>query len=89
MLWSLISWIVFGLIVGLLARALLPGRDPMGLILTILMGIAGSILGGLVGSYLLGSTPDGGFQPAGFLFSLLGAILLVFIVRKMRGTSTV
>jgi uncharacterized membrane protein YeaQ/YmgE (transglycosylase-associated protein family) len=89
MLWTIISWTVFGLIVGLLARFLLPGRDPMGLIMTILLGIAGSILGGLVGSYVLGSNTNGGFQPAGFLFSLLGAILLVFIVRKMRGTSTV
>jgi len=89
MLWSLISWIVFGLIVGLLARFLLPGKDPMGMIMTILLGIAGSILGGLVGSYLLGSSTNGGFQPAGFLFSLLGAILLVFVFRKLRGTSTV
>ena len=90
MLWAVISWTVFGLIVGLLARFLLPGKDPMGLIATILLGIAGSIIGGFVGSYVLGSgSATGGFNPAGFLFSLVFAILLLFIFRKLRGTSTV
>ena len=88
MLWAIITWTVFGLIVGLLARFLLPGKDPMGLIATILLGIAGSIIGGFVGSYVLGSSRDG-FNPAGFLFSLVFAILLLFIFRKLRGTSTV
>jgi uncharacterized membrane protein YeaQ/YmgE (transglycosylase-associated protein family) len=78
-----IWWIVTGLVVGALARFLMPGRDPMGCIVTILLGIAGSFLGGFIGSLIWGS-PGGRFQPGGFLLSLLGAILLLFIWRRLR-----
>ena len=78
-----IWWIVTGLVVGALARFLMPGRDPMGCIVTILLGIAGSFLGGFIGSLIWGS-PGGRFQPGGFLLSLLGAILLLFIWRRIR-----
>ena len=87
-MFELISWIIFGLIVGGLARLVLIGSDPMGWFATLLLGVAGSILGGFIGSLLFGSG-HGGFQPAGFFFSLLGAILLLLIVRKFRRATTV
>ena len=82
MISSLIGWIIFGLIVGGLARLLMPGRDPLGCLGTILLGVAGSLIGGFLASLLF----DGGdeFQPASFVGSLLGAILLLFLARKFR-----
>jgi len=86
-MFALISWIVFGLILGALARLVLTGSDPMGWPATLLLGVAGSILGGFIASLVTGSG-SGGFQPAGFFFSLIGAILLLLVVRKFRTTST-
>ena len=75
-------YIIFiGLIVGLLARLLKPGRDRMGIILTIVLGIAGAVLAGWVGQ-LLGWYADG--QAAGFIASTLGAIVLLVIVGALR-----
>lgn len=83
----IISWIVFGLIVGALARLFLPGDDPMGWLATLVLGVVGSVVGGFVGSLIWG-TADGGFQPGGFFLSLLGAILLLLIWRRVgRGTT--
>lgn len=87
-MFALISWIVFGLIVGALARLVLTGRDPMGWLATLLLGVAGSILGGFI-SYVLFGGGESGFQPAGFFFSVIGAMLLLLLVRKLRGTTTV
>lgn len=69
---------LFGLVVGVIAKLLMPGRDPGGFIITILLGIAGSILGSFVGRALGFYGPD---QPAGWLMSILGAILLLAIYR--------
>lgn len=70
---SLIGWIVFGLIVGAIARLLIPGRDPMGWIATILLGIVGSVVGGMIAFALrLGIAP---YQPAGWIFSIIGGIV--------------
>lgn len=77
-MFGIIGWIVFGLIVGVIAKLLMPGRDPGGFIVTILLGIAGSLLGGWVGR-VLGMYPPG--HPAGFLMSVLGAILILFLYR--------
>jgi uncharacterized membrane protein YeaQ/YmgE (transglycosylase-associated protein family) len=77
-----------GLIAGGLARLIMPGKDPMGLLATILLGIAGSILGGLVSRALWGSD-NGGFHPAGLLLSLVGAVLLLWIWRAIRSSKTV
>lgn len=77
-MFTLIGWIIFGLIVGIIAKLLMPGRDPGGFIITILIGIAGSLLGGFVGR-ALGMYGPG--QPAGWLMSILGAILLLFLYR--------
>ena len=81
-MFGVIGWIIFGLIVGAIAKLLMPGRDPGGIIVTMALGIAGALLGGFVGRSL------GWYQenePAGFLMSLVGAILLLGIYRLMIG----
>jgi len=85
-MFALMSWIVFGLIVGGLARLVLSGSDPMGWTATLLLGVAGSVLGGFIGNLLFGAEASG-FQPAGFFISLIAAILLLVVVRRMRGST--
>ena len=68
--------IIVGLVAGLLARAIKPGSDPMGWIMTIVLGIVGAMLGGFVAG-LIGINADGGFT--GLIFSVIGAIILLFI----------
>lgn len=75
----IIGVILSGLIVGALARLALPGRDPMSLVQTMLVGIAGSILGGLVAVAIFGAATGG------FLLSLLFAVGIVYLVRRSRG----
>jgi uncharacterized membrane protein YeaQ/YmgE (transglycosylase-associated protein family) len=81
---GIIAWIVFGFIVGLIARAIVPGRQSMGLVMTALLGIAGSVIGGLIAS-ALGSGDATGFHGAGFIGSLLGAIVLLFLAERVTG----
>jgi len=83
---SFLSLILFGLVVGVIAKLLMPGRDPGGFIITILLGIAGSIIGAWVGRMLGFYGPNEG---AGFFMALLGAILLLGIYRltMRRGTA--
>jgi uncharacterized membrane protein YeaQ/YmgE (transglycosylase-associated protein family) len=75
---SILGWIVFGLIVGVIAKFLMPGRDPGGFIVTILLGIAGALLGGFLGRALGFYGPQ---DVAGFVMSLIGAIVLLLIYR--------
>ena len=76
---TIISWAVFGLIVGLIARFLYPGRQPMSLLMTMLLGVAGSLLGGFI-SWGVGFHPeDGPFRGAGWIMSIAGSILVVWI----------
>ncbi len=82
MIMNLLGWLLFGLIIGALARLLVPGRDPMGWLGTIAVGVVGSFLGGFVASLLTGEGLEN-FSPAGVLGSLIGAIVVVLIVRKM------
>lgn len=84
MLMHILGWIVFGLIVGAIARFILPGRDPMGWIATCLLGIAGSFVGGFIASLIW--KPESGkyFTPGGILLSLVGAIILLLLWRKLR-----
>ncbi len=78
---SFIGTVIVGLIVGLIARALKPGDDRMGLIMTIILGIAGSLVAGYVGR-ALGSYQPG--QPAGWIASVIGAIVLLVIYGMVR-----
>ena len=78
---GVIAWIVFGLIIGAVARAVMPGRQPGGIIVTILLGVGGSLLGGWLG-YELGMYPSsqGG---GGFFMSILGAVVILGIYRAI------
>lgn len=82
---NLIAWCIFGLIVGALARFLMPGRDPMGCIATTAVGVVGSFLGGFLGALLFGGGVRGEFQPAGFIGALIGALLLLWLLRVISG----
>ena len=77
-MFGLLGWILFGLIAGVIAKLLMPGRDPGGFIVTILLGIAGAMLGGFVGK-TLGFYQEG--ESAGMIMAILGAILLLVIYR--------
>ena len=77
---GVIAWICFGLVVGVIAKLLMPGRDPGGFIVTILLGIAGALVGGFIGRAMGFYGPN---QGAGWLMSILGAIVLLFIYRMM------
>ena len=81
-MFGVIGWIVFGLIVGAVAKLLMPGRDPGGMIITMLLGIAGAVMGGYLGRVLGWYGPQDG---AGFLMSLVGAIVLLWIYRLVIG----
>ena len=82
---GIITTIIVGLIVGALARFVLPGEQKMGWILTCLLGIGGSLLAGFVGQGLGWYTVG---QPAGWIASVLGAVLLLFVVSKLKGSSS-
>jgi uncharacterized membrane protein YeaQ/YmgE (transglycosylase-associated protein family) len=83
-----IGFLLFGLVVGLIARALMPGRQSLGIILTSVLGMAGSLLGGFVGIMVFGGHP-GEPVAAGWIGSILGALLLLGLVAGVRGTSRV
>ena len=81
-MFGVIGWIIFGLIVGAVAKLVMPGRDPGGIIVTMLLGVAGALLGGWLGRALNWYGPNEG---AGFLMSLLGAIILLVLYRMLVG----
>jgi uncharacterized membrane protein YeaQ/YmgE (transglycosylase-associated protein family) len=81
----ILGWIFFGLIVGIVAKLLMPGRDPGGFIVTILLGIAGALVDGFLGR-AIGLYGEG--DPAGFLMSIVGAIVLLVIYRMAFGRRT-
>src|SRR5207302_5304239 len=84
---AIIGWIVVGLIAGVIARWIMPGPDPMGWLGTIVLGIVGSLVGGTLLNLVFG----GGFEltGAGFLGSILGALIVLFVWRRMRPAATV
>ncbi|MBK6874207.1 MAG: GlsB/YeaQ/YmgE family stress response membrane protein [Kineosporiaceae bacterium] len=89
MLMFVITLIIIGGIAGLIARLVVPGRDPMGILGTIVLGIIGSFIGGFLGYYLLGAdTSEGAVQPAGIVGSIVGAILALLILRVSSRSRT-
>lgn len=81
---GIISMIVVGLIAGLIARAIMPGSDPMGWIGTILLGIVGSFVGGFLASMISHKGTDNAFEPSGILGSIIGALIVLFIYRRVK-----
>jgi uncharacterized membrane protein YeaQ/YmgE (transglycosylase-associated protein family) len=81
---GILSWIALGLVVGILAKWVMPGPDPGGLVMTTLLGIAGAFLGGWIGTQL-GFGTVSGFDLRSLVIAVLGAVLLLFLNRKIRG----
>jgi uncharacterized membrane protein YeaQ/YmgE (transglycosylase-associated protein family) len=79
---GILGWIVFGLVVGAIAKLLMPGRDPGGIIVTMVLGIVGALLGGFVGRAL---GMYGANESAGFIMALLGAVFVLFVYRISIG----
>jgi uncharacterized membrane protein YeaQ/YmgE (transglycosylase-associated protein family) len=77
---AVLGWIFFGLVVGIIAKLLMPGRDPGGFIVTTLLGVAGAVTGGFLGRSLGLYGPN---QVAGFFMSVLGAVVLLFLYRLL------
>ena len=92
-MFGILAWIIFGLIAGLIAKALMPGKDPGGCIVTTLLGIVGAVIGGFIGRSLLGygraTDTMGDISKPGFLMSLLlaviGAIIVLAVYRMISG----
>ncbi len=76
---GVLGWMLFGLIVGVIAKLLMPGRDPGGFIVTVLLGIAGALVAGFLGRAIGLYGPNDG---AGYIMSIIGAVLLLFAYRK-------
>jgi uncharacterized membrane protein YeaQ/YmgE (transglycosylase-associated protein family) len=83
---GVLGWILFGLVVGIIAKIAMPGRDPGGMIVTMLLGIAGAIVGGFIGQ-AMGLYREG--DAAGLLMSVAGAVVLLFAYRRLRPARTI
>jgi uncharacterized membrane protein YeaQ/YmgE (transglycosylase-associated protein family) len=76
LLWAIIVWSLFGLVAGAIARLLIPGRQPIGILLTIVLGIVGSLVGGFIAYLFTGGEP---LQASGWIMSILGAVIVLGI----------
>ena len=83
---GILGWILFGLVVGAIAKLLMPGLDPGGIIVTMLLGIAGAVLGGFTGRAMGLYGPN---EAAGFLMSLVGAVVVLALYRMFIGRRTI
>ncbi|MEM9327818.1 MAG: GlsB/YeaQ/YmgE family stress response membrane protein [Bacteroidota bacterium] len=84
MIWSLLVWAAFGLVAGLIAKAIFPGKEPGGLFVTMLIGIGGAILGGWIGR-IIGIASDGRvsfLSPRDWIVAVLGALLILYIWKR-------
>lgn len=81
---GILSWIIFGLIAGAIAKLLHPGKDPGGFFITIIIGILGAVVGGFIATFLGWGAVDG-FNFGSFIIAVLGSILLLFLYRKLKG----
>jgi uncharacterized membrane protein YeaQ/YmgE (transglycosylase-associated protein family) len=80
LIWS----IIVGFFVGLIARAIMPGGDKMGFIMTTVLGIVGSLVGGVIGGVVSKPKEGSKFHPAGFLLSIVGALIVLFLWTRLR-----
>ncbi|GGB39816.1 UPF0410 protein YeaQ [Oceanisphaera marina] len=80
---GILSWIIFGLIAGIIAKWLMPGRDGGGFIMTILLGVAGAFVGGWIGTRL-GFGVVTGFNLGSFFTAIIGALVLLFVYRLLK-----
>jgi uncharacterized membrane protein YeaQ/YmgE (transglycosylase-associated protein family) len=83
MLFTILGWLLFGLVAGFIARAIVPGKDDIGILRTIVLGIAGSVVGGFLFGLLTGGLR--GFSPAGWIGSIIGAVIVLVIYNKVTG----
>lgn len=83
MIFTIVGWIVFGLIAGFIARAIVPGKDDIGLLRTILLGVVGSVVGGLVFGLL--TVGIRGFEPTGWIGSVIGAVIVLLVYNRVTG----
>ena len=82
---GIVSWIVFGLLAGAIARMIVPGRQPLGCVTTIAVGVLGALLGGFVGETVFDRDVDFGWELGPFLLAVLGAIALLLLLEALRG----
>lgn len=83
---GIIAWILIGLIAGFIAKALMPGKDPGGIIITILIGVAGGLLGGWLGKVIFGvDSIDGFFDLSTWIAAIIGSVILLVIYRVVTG----
>ncbi|WP_424215742.1 GlsB/YeaQ/YmgE family stress response membrane protein (plasmid) [Streptomyces sp. BI20] len=83
---GIIAWILIGLFAGLIAKALMPGRDPGGIIITTLIGIAGGLLGGWLGKVIFGvDSIDGFFDLSTWIAAIIGSVILLILYRVITG----
>ena len=85
-MFGILGWIIFGLIVGVVAKLLMPGKDPGGFVITALIGMVGAMIGGFLGR-TLGLYREG--EPAGFFMAVIGAVILLFLYRMVIGRRSV
>ncbi|MBT2524509.1 GlsB/YeaQ/YmgE family stress response membrane protein [Streptomyces flavidovirens] len=83
---GIIAWILIGLLAGLIAKALLPGKDPGGIIVTMLIGVAGGLLGGWLGKVIFGvDSIDGFFDLSTWIAAIVGSLILLVLYRLVTG----
>lgn len=85
-MFAIIGWAIFGLIVGLLARLLVPGRQAMGLFATMALGVVGSMIGGGI-TWIIRGVPPELYEPSGYIMSIIGAIIVVVVAGRMQRTA--
>jgi uncharacterized membrane protein YeaQ/YmgE (transglycosylase-associated protein family) len=84
-LMDIIIWLLVGLVAGAIARFLVPGRDPMGWLGTLVLGLVGSLIGGFLGDLVAGGNED--FSPAGLIGSIIGAVIALLVYRAVSRRS--
>ncbi|MFG2834310.1 GlsB/YeaQ/YmgE family stress response membrane protein [Streptomyces zaomyceticus] len=85
---GIIAWILIGLLAGFIAKALLPGKDPGGIIITMLIGIAGGLLGGWLGKVIFGvDSIDGFFDLSTWIAAIVGSVILLTVYRLLTGNT--